>query len=317
MREHMRLRITRLHFAPVLLMLAFVSSIQAQDKPNLAWKLEKGDTLAVEFQQTQKVLTRIDARDRALESELTLGVGWNVTDVADGSATIEQTIERIRIKSGTPGGTIKKVVDIDTASDAPLRGVSRGVMKQIETLIGLKFTVVMKPDGEVVSVTPAPNVATVVANLPATSALRRVFSKTAMGKLVSDSTFGLPETTVKQGESWNQKSTIAMTANDGRAFSFDRSVKSTLKSIGDSKANIDVEVTLTQAPFSGANAGHELTSPLELTGFSGSGQIEFDRSTGTLTSSSITSETKTLVVYRGDRVKTTANVTNRMTVTRK
>ena len=318
MREDMRLNITRLHFVPVLLMLAFVSSIQAQDKPNLAWKLQEGDTLAVEFEQTQKILTRIDARDRALEGGLTLGVGWNVTGVAgDGSATIEQTIERIRVKTGAPGGSIKKVVDIDTDSDASLRGVSRGVMKQIKTLIGLKFTVVMKPDGEVVSVTPGANVATVVAALPETSALRRVFSAKAMTKLVSDSSFGLPAKAVKQGESWDENSTIAMTSNDGRAFSFDRAVKSTLKSISDSKANIDVEVTLTQAPFAGANSGNELTSPLKLTSFTGGGQVEFDRSTGTLTSSSISSETRTLVVYREDRVKTTTNVTNRMTVTRK
>lgn len=308
-------------FGFVLFVLSFAlqaSHVSAQDEDRLSWEFSKSDTLAVEFQQTQSVLTRIDARDRTLESEIVLGVDWNVTDVAgDGNATIEQTIERIRIKSGAPGAAIKKYVNVDTASDTPLRGISRDVMKQVKTLIGLKFIVVMTPAGEVVSVAPGSNVAAVVAALPDVSALRRVFSANAMAKLVSDSLFVLPQKSVAEGAVWNKKTTIAMTANDGRTFSFDRDVKSTLRNIDDAKASIDVEIALTQTPFVGTNSGSELTSPLELTGFTGSGQVEFDRSTGTLTSSTITSETKTLVVYREDKVKTTTKVTNQMTVVRK
>lgn len=309
---------TRLHFLVVVFVLSFAANVQAQDKATLSWKFSKGDALAVQFEQTQTVQTRIDVRDRTLESELILGVGWEVTDVASsGNATIEQTIDRIRIKTGAPGAAIKKVVDIDTASDGSLRGVSREVMKQIKTLIGLKFVVEMTPAGKVVAVTPGSNVAAVVGALPATSALGRIFTATAMSKLVSDSTLVLPSKSVAKGESWNEDSKISMVANDGRTFSFDRGVKSTLQSVDENKANIDVEITLTQAPFAGANSGTELTSPLELTDFTGSGQIEFDLSTGTLTSSTTTSETKTFVVYREDKVKTTINVTNKMSVTRK
>ena len=301
-----------------LLVLSFVANVQAQSGDTLAWKFTKGDAMAVEFQQTQNAQTRIDVRDRTLESELILGVAWKVTDVADnGNATIEQTIERLRIKTGTPGGTIKKTVDIDTASADRLTGISRSVMKQIQTLIGLKFMVVMTPAGEIVSVTPGSNVATVVDGLPETSALRRVFSAAEMSKLVSNSSFALPPKPMDKGASWDNESTIAMTANDGRKFSFDRVVKSTIKSIDDAKANIDVEITLTQTPFAGADSGSELTSPLELVSFTGSGEVEFDRSTGTLTSSTTTSEMKTIVVYREDKVQTTTRVTNQMTVVRK
>lgn len=301
-----------------LLLLSFAANVHAQSSDALAWKFAKGDAFSVQFQQNQNMLTRIDVRDRTLDSELILGVAWEVTDVAsDGNATIEQTIERIRVKTGEPGASIKKIVDIDTASEDRLRGISRDVMKQIQTLVGLKFIVVMTPAGEIVSVTPGSNVATIVGALPDTSAIRRVFSAAEMTKLVSDSSFTLPKKPVEKGASWDEESTIAMTASDGRKFSFDRVVKSTIKSIDDAKANIDVEITLTQTPFAGAKSGNELTSPLELVGFTGSGQIEFDRSTGTLTSSTTTSETKTLVVYREDKVQTTTKVTNQMTVVRK
>lgn len=300
------------------LVLIVASTAFAQDDATLAWKFETGDQFTVQFQQTQAMLTRIDARDRTLESELILGVDWAVTDVAaNGNATIEQTITRIRIKTGTPGAGIKKLVDVDTASDKRLRGISRDVMKQLKAFIGLKFVAVIKPTGEVVSVTQGPNVAAAVAGLSKTSALARVFSNAAMAKLVSESSFELPSESVGKDESWSDESTIAITANDGRTFSFDRIVKSTLESIDESNASIGVEISLTQAPFGGATSGNELTSPLKLTAFSGDGEVDFDRSTGTVTSSTITSETETMVVYREDKVKTTTNVTNKMTVVRK
>ncbi len=311
-------RFTRLRFGLVLLVLSFASSVQGQDKATLAWKFEKGDELTVQFEQTQNVLTRIDVRDRVLDSELVLVVSWKVVDVADdGNATIEQTIDRIRIKTGAPGDEIKKVVDIDTASDTKLRGVSRDVMKQVKTLVGLKFVVEMTPAGKIVTVTPGPKVAAVVGALPATSALGRIFTAAAMTKLVSDSTMVLPSNSVAKGESWNENSKITMVANDGRTFIFDRGVKSTLQTVDESKANIDVEITLTQVPFAGANSGTELTSPLELLSFTGGGKTVFDRSVGAITSSTFSTQMKTRVIYRDDQVKTTTNVTNKMTVTRK
>ena len=289
-----------------------------QDDTTLAWKLAKGDTLTVQFDQTQTVLTRIDVRDRTLESEITLVVDWNVIDVAgDGNVSIEQTIQRIRIKTGAPGAALKKVVDLDTQSDARLRGVSRDVMKQIKTLIGLKFEVVMTPTGEIVSVAPDAAVATAVAALPETSALRRIFSAASMEKLVTDSAFVLPQKPVGKGATWNQESSITIDANDGRKLPFKRTVKSTLASIDDQTANVDVEITLAQETVTAAASGNELTSPLELTGFTGSGTMTFDLETGTITSSRIKSETKTRVIYRKDQVKTTTNLTNTMTVTRK
>lgn len=284
----------------------------------LAWKLEKGDQLDLEFEQVQNVLTRIDARDRTLESGLTLGVSWKVLDVADsGDATIEQTIDRIRVRTGTPGAEVKKVVDLDTASEERLRGVSRDVMKQIKTLIGLKFTVLISPNGKAVSVTAGANVAGVVGALPETSALRRTFDAEAMSRLVSDSLFVLSDKAVGKDDSWTNKSKLTMTANDGRKFTFDRVVNSKVVSMDATTANIDFEIELTQGPAPAANPKSALTSPLELTGFTGSGSVIFDHATGNIVSSKVTSETKTRVIYREDQVKTTIDTTNQLSVTRK
>jgi len=314
-----RFRLTHLRFVLVFAVLPAVAlNVYAQDKATLAWKLEKDDQLTLEFEQTQNVLTRIDARDRTLESGLTLVVGWKVLEVAaNGDATIEQTIERIRIVTGTPGAEVKKTVDLDTANDTPLRGVSRDVMKQIKPMVGLKFTVVMSPNGKVVSVVPSAEVATAVAELPETSAIRSIFSTTAMSQLISSSAFTLSDKPVQTGDQWSENSELSMTANDGRSFTFDRIVKSKVGSMDATEANIDVEIELTQKPAAPAESPAALTSPLELTAFTGSGTIVFDHSTGTIVSSSVTTETRTRVIYREDQVKTTIGTTNNLTVTRK
>jgi hypothetical protein len=304
--------------AIAMFVLSFASNLSAQDKATLAWKFAKGDALTVQFKQTQSVLTRIDVRDRTLDSELVLVVDWKVLDVADdGNSTIEQTIDRIRLKTGAPGDEAKKVVDIDTASDAKLRGVSRDVMKEVKLLVGLKFNVVISTTGEVLSMTPGDNVAGAVNELPETSALRRVFSTAALARLIGDSMFVLPADAVGQGDSWDNDSTIAMTTNDESKLKFDRKVKSTVASVAEEKINIDVEVTLTQRPNTAAPVATALTSPLELQSFTGGGNAVFDRSVGAITSSTFNTQMKTRVIYRKDQIKTTTNVTNTMTVTRK
>ena len=310
-----------MRFVPVLIALNCVSvahAFQDSDKANLAWKFAQGDALTVQFEQTQKVLTRIDVRDRILESELLLVVDWKVASVGgDGNATVDQVIKRIRIKTGTPGEATKGIVDLDTGSDEKLRGVSRDVMKQMQTLVGLEFSIVMTPLGEIVSVTPDEGVATVVAALPETSALRRVFSAANMSKLLKDSAFALPAEPVGKGDSWTDDSKITIAANDGNKLPFDRSVKSTVASLDADKANIDVAVSLAQKKTTAAPPDTALTSPLDMQSFTGSGNIVFDRSTGTVTSSKMATELKTVVIYRTDKVKTTTTVANKMTVTRK
>lgn len=304
----------------VLIWLCAVASLQAQGDANatLAWKLEKGDQLEVQYSQKQNLLTRIDARDRALDSEIILGCDWTVTDVAEsGNATIEQTIRRIRILTGTPGAAVKKLVDIDTATDAKLRGISRDMMRLVKSLLGLKFTLEMTPSGKLLSFTAGAEVAGALAEFPETSALPRMFSAKAMARLISDSAFVLSADKVGKGDSWNEESKVSMTARDGRVFAFDRTVKSTVSEIDEKQANIDVEIALTQDDTPTAKVESALTSPLELTAFTGSGKIVFDRSEGIISSSEVTSQTKTRVIYREDQVKTTVDMISEILVSRK
>jgi len=289
------------------------------DPPTLAWKLESGDKLAVEFRQQQDLLTRIDARDRRLEAELVLGVDWTVTGVAkNGNVTLEQTIQRIRLLTGSPGAAIKAVVDIDTAGESQPRGISRDALKSAKKLIGITFEVEMAATGKVISITPGDNVAAATDSLPETSALRDLFSVASLKRLVNETSFALPEAEAKSGDAWDEDSKLSITAGDGRGLQFDRVIKSKISELNKSAAKIDLEIQLTQGPTAATNKdAAALTSPLELLSFTGSGKMMFDRSEGIVTSSETTSSMKTRAIYREDQITTTIDSTNRMTVSRK
>jgi hypothetical protein len=302
-----------------LLISACVSLANAQEsrQAKLAWKFAAGDVFGVEFEQEQTVLTRIEERDRTLESLLILGVDWKVLNVADnGDATIEQTIKRIRIKTGTVGAELKKVIDVDTASEDRLRGISRDAMKQIKPLIGLKFKLVMSPQGRVIELAAGEKVANVIAELPETSAIRNAFSPESLLRIIEDSSVVLSAKELNEGDTWEDVAEATMKANDGRTYSFERKTVSSLDSMSDTAAKIGVSVLMTPAENAQVSSGTELTSPMEVLGFDSSGSITFDRQSGTVTSSTLESELKTRVMYRTDQINTTLNTKSKTTVAR-
>ena len=318
----MNIKLNGARAAIVLILFAcLVNVTQAQEAetPTLAWNLKAGDELTVEFQQTQNVLTRIDARDRTLESELTFSVDWKVNGVAEnGVATIEQTIQRIRIRTGAPGSEVKKVVDIDTGGESQPRGVSRDLLKSAKKLIGLTFEVEMAANGNVTSITPGANVAAATDSLPETSALRGLFTPANLKRLVDETSFALPAKKLKAGDSWGDDSKISLTTADGRELPFERAINSKVTSLEKAQAKIDSEIKLSQGavPASSQDAT-ALTSPLELLSFTSSGKMVFDRSAGIVTASEVTSSMKTRAIYRTDQITTTIDSINRMTVSRK
>lgn len=297
---------------------SFSVLVAQETKPQpatLAWEFAVGDQLDLEFQQEQDVLTRIDARDRSLESEMLLAVRWNVSAVSTaGVATIDQTITRIRIRSGAPGAEVKKLVDVDTDRDTTPRGVSRDVMKLIEQLVGQKFVVEIAANGKVNSLQASPELTKVLAGFPETSALKGLFSAEEMKRFAAESPLTLPEEAIKQGASWNDETEVSISTGDGRELDFVRKVKSTVADLSSEQAKIGIEIELSQKPLPDTKVAAALTSPLELQSFSSSGEMLFNRGEGIVSSSKVTSEMKTRVVYREDQVQTTINMSNRVSV---
>lgn len=300
----------------LLVNLASANPLQDTEEVTLAWNLKKGDQLELRFDQTQSVLTQVETRDRSLDTSLTLDVDWNVTEVdGDGNASIEQSIRRIRIKTGSVGAPIKKVVDIDTDGDGRLRGISREVFKQIKTFVGLKFYLRMAPNGKLIEFSADDAVATAIAQLPATStSLKEVLGSKSLSKMIEQSVLLLPGEPISSGESWENRSKVSLSANDSRDYEVDRLSRSTLDSVADGKAKISIEIDMKPPRNLSGDPDASMTSAIELEESSATGNVTFDLARGIVRSSKISNEMRTRVVYRTDQIRTTIKTTNQITV---
>ena len=187
-------------------------------------------------------------------------------------------------------------------------------MKLIEQLVGQKFVVEIAANGKVNSLQASPELTKVLAGFPETSALKGLFSAEEMKRFAVESPLTLPEEAIKQGASWNDETEVSISTGDGRELDFVRKVKSTVADLSSEQAKIGIEIELSQKPLPNTKVAAALTSPLELQSFSSSGEMLFNRGEGIVSSSKVTSEMKTRVVYREDQVQTTINMSNRVSV---
>ena len=159
-----------------------VDAIAQSDSPK--WKLNEGDQFAVVLNQTSNSLTKVDSREITVDNSTILEMDWVVTDVNDeGDATIEQSLTRVklsvngfaRIKKGERASPLKDI-GFDTAAPNDVTKDSKTLLKQIQPLIGLKFTVLMAPNGEIKDVSVSKAVSNQLDKMPEARNLKRLFS---------------------------------------------------------------------------------------------------------------------------------------------
>lgn len=319
-------KLQRLRPASLLLITSFFLAIAIlaspaaafQAAPTIAWKFEVGDRLAVSFEQSNQIETLIDTRDRKLENLTVLSVDWDVTDVAEnGNATISQTIESIRIKSGAPGEESKKTVDIDSAqTDVRYRGISKEAMKLVQPLIGLRFEIVLSPQNELLDFTVPAETATALATFATDAKLIRNLSATSLQTMVANAAMKLPSDPVKVDDSWQESNRVAFA---GRTF--ERTANFSVSQADEAAVHAAIKLEFAESQqnaVAATNSGSESTTgPLQLLDHAGDGKLIFDRQSGIVSSIELQTEMKTRVMYRDDAVTTTIKSTQKLNVTRK
>jgi len=189
--------ITQPHWISVVAVcLATLAS--ASEAQELRWKFAKGDEFSVVQTQTTTVDTRVEKRDSNIESSVSLVGSWKVTNVSDDkAATIEQTIESIKVAIDNPANRTKSVA-IDTAnSDRPAKN-SRALLKDLQPLIGMTLQLQMNNRGEVIEiVVPAETQAKLDA-IPTDSSLRTLLGPEKIEVQIRSSNLALPESVHRQ-----------------------------------------------------------------------------------------------------------------------
>ena len=289
-----------------------------QDSPK--WKLNQGDQFSVALNQTSKSLTKVDAREITVDNSTMIELDWSVANVDDqGVATIEQVLTRVklsvngfaRVKKGERATPLKDI-GFDTAAADDVTKDSKTLLKQIQPLLGLKFTVMMDPNGKINDVTISKEVTEQLNQMPEAQNLKRLFSSEGLTELIGASAIVFPGDLDKT-RTWTEKSNVDSPLlgqlNRVRTYQYmgDKDVDG--KSIG----QFDLTVDLTSAPSE--DAADSLKG--KLLEFSGSGELFMDLDGGYLTSSKVQNKTVSEKPYREKMITTTISNEIEMTVEKK
>ncbi len=165
----------------------------------LRWQLKAGDAFTVEIEQHTDSIVAFSAKSATTKIGLTLKLAWKVTAATDNGFTIRQTVEQVHEKLVTQDmGTI----EYDSATAARPTGQARELAESIKPLIGAEFELMMKPNGEITSVTPANDVAkTLLAATDKTNP--NAASHEGLQQMLRRPLAVLPEKKVKPGDTWS------------------------------------------------------------------------------------------------------------------
>lgn len=290
--------------AIVLLLLSMlVSDGYAQSKV-MKWSLKKDQQFDVGLIQTSQSETKVDARETRVDNVTNLQLAWKVLGVdATGEATIEQSIEGIKLEVSNPAIPAQAVKFDTSASDDVVKGYpksSRTLLKQVKPLVGLKFVVLMAASGEIKDVTVPEETTKVINEMPGAVRLRELFSPKGIKGLVGSAAIVLPEKELGAGDFWSDEK--AMVTEFGK---FTRKTNYTLvgKKAEDGSEVIEFKVE------------PEVVELDELT-MSGSGTLLFSPD-GYFKSNLIKNTLTTTRLYREKQIKTVVTNEVKMTIKKK
>ena len=205
-KREMKTNTNRVAFLLLAIAIGTCSFQSANAQEALKWKLKTGDEFAVTLTQTSDTTTSADSRVTEMKTKTTLVFDWKVTGVAaNGDATIQQSLASIKLRVGNPA-MLDQTIGYDTDSDEKVSRVSRPMLKQARSLIGLKYEVLMSDRGEIKGVVLPKETEVVIQKLPETTTLRTLFSEKGLKDILGASAIVLPEGELKPEESWSDQS---------------------------------------------------------------------------------------------------------------
>lgn len=291
------------------------ASANAQE---LRWKFAVGDQFTVRQTQTSTLDTRVDKRQTNVATSVKLSANWKVTKVEDDSATIEQSIDAIKVVIDNPADNTKSV-SIDTASESRPAKNSRDLLKQLKPLIGMVFELKMNDRGEVVSVTVPDATQQTLAAIPTDSWLKALLDPGKLQAQIQNTTLALPENDLKAGQSveitpqTNPASAVAATLGK-RKMTYDGS-----KDVDGQQ--VDVFTLSTFEKFDAAKAtppsDPQTAEQPDVGTFEWDGKLQFDRESGCCTACEQETTIKTSRSHREMEMSTTIVVNSNFTLQRK
>jgi uncharacterized protein DUF6263 len=286
----MRFRVAAL--ACMAAVLLTVSSASGQTAA-LRYRWVKGDVVAyrVTQQNTSTMSGMPGMGDMVVEQSVEQGFRLTVEEVAaDGTATLRQTFDSMRMTMNSPAGKIAFDSTSTAKTDDPM---TAAVAAPMRAMIGESITLVMQPTGKIVKLEGMSRIFDkVMAGMSDPTAAQMLDQfKTSMGDEAMRMTFqqgfgSFPDHPVKIGETWTDK----LETTHPLLGATTATATSTLKSIdaGTSLAHLAIKTAMTYAS-NGAPTG-PMNMVVKATNSSGDGETLFDTTKGRVQKTTVRSE---------------------------
>jgi hypothetical protein len=279
----------------VVAILVGVSSTYGQDA-TLRYRWTNGDEVRYRLsQQGSTTVTGLPGVGEMTTDQSSVQViRLTVEDIAtDGSSTLRQTFESMRMEVNTPAG---KAVFDSAAADTPIDPIAAAMGMTMSAMIGESITIVLLPTGAVSRVEGMSRILDkIMKTLPQNPAvaqtigqLQGMMGDDAMRSLFEQSFMKFPDRAVKAGETWTGQFKMSNPMFGALTTTLTSTLQGVEASNGASIARITATIAMAQDAQASPTGLPGLTA--KLADSRGEGEILFDITKGRLQKSSFKTE---------------------------
>ena len=178
----------------------------ARADTTLRWKFNKGEKTNYELKMDTTQEMQLGGAPVQIKATQTMDMTWEVVDVgADGTATMNQTIDRIRMEMTLPvPGQAPLKFDSKDENSAP---GSEEMAKTFRAMVGQPFVLNVTPLGKVTDFKAPPGMLEQLKNSPMKEA-SAMFSEEGLKQLLGQIMMQLPAEAVSVGKTWDNTAEI-------------------------------------------------------------------------------------------------------------
>ena len=276
-----------------------LSTICSQETA-LKWNLASNEKLSLEMQQQVEIVSQVDRRTRTSSNDMQMWIDWEIMSAeGDGSYTIKQTIQRIKLVTKTPNESGEQVINVDTDAQESASGLASQLTQMIAPLVGNTITFQMTERGAIESVDIPEASMESLRQAPESMRLRELFSKQGLSEMFGQAALQSPDKPVTEGEKWESHREVT-----SELGTFDRIQEFTLEG---SSSNSDVKVITLKTEMQEKSPSE---TGAKLDQFKGTGKFEYNSQEGIFTDSQVDNEMVTTKPYSDMIIKT--NVISRV-----
>jgi hypothetical protein len=282
------------------ILLATSGQVSAQGV-ELAWKFKPGETLHYVMIQDMSQDMKSGTMPVKVDTKLTMDVSWAVKAVdAQGIATVNQTIDRVRMKMDMAQGM---KVEYDSASNKEPEGLGKTVSTVFKAMINKTMTAKMNAQGKILDLKLSPEMLAEMEKSPLLKPMEKMLSAEGMEGLTGMG--ALPKEPMQPGKTWTGE-----TALDNPVVGKQK-IKSTYTYVGpktvDGRSLEEVDAVVMMDFVGDSNRPAKVSIKEQDT----KGTVYFDNAAGHVGQAKTTSKLKFTIDVAGQSIETSMTSTMR------